>query len=386
MTQNFAFVRGSVQHYQWGGYHYIPNLLGQQEPAEKPCAEYWLGTHTNAPSSVVTDPATTESLETFLQQRQAPAIQFLLKILDVREMLSIQCHPSKEQAQSGFARENQQGIPLTASHRNYKDPQPKPELMVALSDFWLLHGIKSTQDIESTLRQYPALIPVADHLTRYGLAETLRFVLTPSTKLDEIVELLTKADVTRTPSTDKSDIMYWVQRWTNLNPNMSQGLLTLFFLNVVHLKPGEAIYQPPGLLHAYLEGQNVELMGNSDNVMRAGLTPKHIDVDELLSIGHLQDSPTNDFIITPRITATGFETFPTPFHDFELSGLSGTDGSITWRVEHTTLLLCLEGEASFSDNESTPILSKGDCLVLLPGQCYSLEWRGHLRCILANNL
>ncbi len=146
-------LKGKVQHYAWGGTEYIPQLLGEENPGHQPYAEYWMGAHTSSPSVVLFDETHHTTLDRLIKEdphawlgdkvtTRFGALPYLFKVLDVRDMLSIQVHPTKAEAEKGFARENEAGIPLSASNRNYKDDNHKPEVMVALSEFWLLHGFK----------------------------------------------------------------------------------------------------------------------------------------------------------------------------------------------------------------------------------------------------
>ena len=165
IQQHLYLLHGKVQHYSWGGFEFIPRLLGTVNNGQKPFAEYWLGAHPNFPG-VVTAHNNELPLNEFIQQRRSEilgdevvrqfgSLPFLLKVMDIRRMVSIQVHPSKASAKIGFARENEKGIPVTAAHRNYKDDNHKPELMVALSDFWLLHGFKPAPQLLETLTAIP---------------------------------------------------------------------------------------------------------------------------------------------------------------------------------------------------------------------------------------
>src|SRR5919112_2494898 len=151
------FLKGKVQHYSWGGFQFIPQLLQINNEEQKPCAEYWLGAHPGQPSTVIVNNKEF-SLNTFIEEckedvlgatvaKRFETLPYLFKVLDVRQMLSIQVHPNKEWAKKSFESENERGIPLSAPHRNYKDTNHKPELMVALSDFWLLHGFKPAEQL-----------------------------------------------------------------------------------------------------------------------------------------------------------------------------------------------------------------------------------------------
>lgn len=216
-------------------------------------------------------------------------------------MLSIQVHPTKEQAAAGFARENAAGIDMGAAERNYKDDNHKPEVAVALTDFWMLHGFRPLDQIAEALRKVPELCSImpdfSARLVRAGGAtQTRRDLLRDlyravMTMPQERVDLLLNALVERLASgawSDKDGADYWVARAAEAFPpvggHRDRGIFSIYLLNLVHLRPGQGTFQPAGTLHAYLEGVTVELMANSDNVLRGGLTQKHVDVGELLRI------------------------------------------------------------------------------------------------------
>ena len=187
---------GVVQHYNWGGKAFIPKLLGVENPEQKPFAEYWLGAHVNAPAIIE---KTNISLHQLINDKPVEvlgkqvadkfhSLPYLFKILDVRQMLSIQVHPSKQSAIEEYEKEDERGIPLTAPNRNYKDKNHKPELMVALSDFWLLHGFKKEEDLVAILNRVTELsflLPVFQSEGYKGLYEEVMTM--PQTKADEVL-------------------------------------------------------------------------------------------------------------------------------------------------------------------------------------------------------
>ncbi len=364
---NFFALQGKIQNYQWGGFNFIPHLLAQTADPASPAAEYWLGAHPAAPSTVVTgDPMPIAEL----LQAHRLQLNFLFKVLDVRDMLSIQVHPSKAQAQAGFERENQAGISLDAKHRNYKDTSDKPELMVALSRFWLLHGFRSLDAITAALRAKPYLDPLLTRLEQQGLDCAFRFALDLEDAQVQQMHQDLAADLAQAEhGDDRLHIEFWIRRWLQSNPHTQNGLLTLFFFNLVQLEPGEAIYQPPNLPHAYLEGQNIEVMASSDNVLRAGLTPKHIDVPELMAICNFQPSDPTEYVIAPELESNGHKVFTTPFEAFELFELHAERGAETaWPAESVELLFCYHGHGQLSDQQGdTLALHQGQAILILPG-------------------
>lgn len=375
---NFVLIEGKVQPYQWGGFNFIPDLLsGNQTPSPEnssnPSAEYWLGDHPSAPSLICDNSVSEKTINQYLKSKSAPPLQFLFKILDVKDMLSIQSHPTMQQAKDGYVRENQQGISLTAKNRNYKDECDKPELMVALSEFWLLHGIKPIAKIEQSLATKPYLAPLLGVLKEHGLTAAFEFALnleneTVGTMHAHLTEDFSTA-TSRQEKFTKDNIDFWIHRWISQNPDTVNGILTLYFLNLIKMKTGEAIYQPPGLLHAYLEGQNVELMANSDNVLRAGLTPKHIDVAELLNTCNLNSSNPSDYIIQQRLKPNQIVEYTTPFEAFKLEELSSSRSkTVVWQSKQPEILFCYKGTAKISsDHGQNHDLNTGEALLILPG-------------------
>ena len=289
-------LEGKVQHYAWGGKDFIPELLSVSNKDNRPFAEYWMGIHPSAPARIQVDSTTKElpelihtSKEKYLGSKvlkNFSDLPFLLKILDVKDMLSIQVHPSKEEAVKGFDRENKEGIPMNASHRNYKDANHKPEMMLALSDFWLLHGFQPKVKLEKTLSAVPEFSELLNLFTQKGYRYLYQHVMEMNQQ--EVDAFITPLAARILPAYQNNEIPksspdFWAAKAIKTYPGtFDRGIFSIYFFNLVNLQKGDAIFQGAGLPHAYLEGQNVELMSNSDNVLRGGLTPKHIDVDELM--------------------------------------------------------------------------------------------------------
>lgn len=322
-------LKGVVQHYSWGAYHFIPQLLNIENKEQKPFAEYWLGAHPNHPAliqneqEIPLDDFISSDAQNILGKNVSgtfSSLPYLLKVLDVRQMLSIQVHPSKASAEKGFWEENKNKIPVNASHRNYKDGNHKPELMVALNDFYLLHGFKEEKKLVTVLKATPELeflIEIFKKKNYQGLYETV--MLMPKEKVNEVLSALLQRIVPlyENGQLKKDSEDFWAAKAAiNFckNHNYDRGIFSIYFFNLLHLKSGEGIFQPAGLPHAYLEGQNVEVMANSDNVLRAGLTDKHIDVPELMK--HVKFEAT-----LPKILSydSDVKTFASPAKEFELS-------------------------------------------------------------------
>ncbi|MGL4832092.1 MAG: mannose-6-phosphate isomerase, class I [Propionibacteriaceae bacterium] len=288
-------ITGKIQHYAWGSYTAIPELLGAA-PSELPAAEYWLGSHHSGPSILDTG----ESLPEWLTaQRLGPAatrafgtrLPFLLKILSAEQPLSLQAHPSREQAEDGYAKENAAGIALDAPNRTYRDNWPKPEALVALTDFTALCGFREPHRTMELIRglELPVSLteifgPLIHRPGAAGIAECFLDILSGDTMRHEATEQVVSAAVTKQHDPGHlgrfASTIVAIDQFYPGDP----GILAAMLLNIVTLDPGDAIFLPAGNMHAYIHGTGVEVMANSDNVVRGGLTPKHIDVDELVRV------------------------------------------------------------------------------------------------------
>jgi mannose-6-phosphate isomerase len=388
MTEGGVFpLQGVVQHYDWGGSDFIPALLGVGNAAGEPFGELWIGAHDKAPSLVEVAGAQVTLNKLIAEQPEAmlgsaAALRFgnrlpyLLKILDVHKMLSIQAHPTLAQATEGFAREQAEGIPLQASQRNYKDDNHKPEIGVALTEFWMLHGFRPLEQIAQTLKDTPevgALMPDFaqrlaevghDHEARRALLRVLysSMMRMPQDKVDGLLNtLLARLEANRTTNKDCAD--YWALRAAENFPlpggHRDRGIFSVYLLNLLHMKPGQGTFQPAGVLHAYLEGVNVELMANSDNVLRGGLTTKHVDVTELLHILTFEGGTPEVFSGT--VVSSQVKVYHTPAEEFELSriGLTPHSRYTGEAVYGPKALLVLHGSGTLTAAGRTSSLTRG---------------------------
>ena len=358
-------LHGVNRHYDWGGFEFIPSLMNIDNTAKKPFAEYWMGAHASAPAMIDThegqkqlDVLVQSNLNSFLGTKTANefgALPYLFKILDVAKMLSIQVHPSKENAVIGFDLEEKAGIAIDASNRNYKDRNHKPEVMVALSDFWLLHGFLAPELLESRLNEFEyfhSLIELfngSDYKKLYSY-----FMQLSAEKADAILKPLLQEAIesVRLGKVDKLHPHWWANKYYNgvvPDANIDKGIFSIYILNIVAVKKFQGVFQGAGLLHAYLEGQNIELMANSDNVLRGGLTPKHIDIDELIQ--HVQFVPTYPNVLNGEALSSNETIYPCPVPDFGLSkiGLNGGD-RYTINTQSLEMLLVVEGEVLMDGN------------------------------------
>ena len=358
-------VRGVVQHYAWGHPTAVPRLLGL-EPDGRPWAELWFGTHLGGPSrlvdvadDVIDRPHSaaddTEGMSTPLVS-VAGELPFLVKFLAAAEPLSLQAHPSVQQAQAGYARENRLGVPVSNSRRIYRDPFAKPELVCALGRFEALCGFREpTRTVDLLHEIGGGASHVATMLADHGLEQTVHRIFTHR---DEFLPVLHETIVAC--ERHESPNARWVVRLGEKYPDDVSVLVTLL-LNHVVLEPGQALYLGPGNLHAYLSGMGLEVMGSSDNVVRCGLTNKHVDVNELLAT--VSTEPLADPIVraepVARTGAGKLWRFPTPDAPFALyvHRITGTE---TIRARARELTVCAIG--------STDRLQRGEVACLMPGE------------------
>lgn len=381
--KSISKLKGVVQHYSWGGTAFIPDLIGTKNNEEKPFAEYWLGAHPNSPALLINGETNSlyEALQTSPEeilgsrvQKQFGTLPYLFKILDVRQMLSIQVHPSIESAVKGYSDENEKGIPRNAPHRNYKDENHKPELMAALSDFWLLHGFKNKEGIKAIFEKIPELSFLKTDFEKGGYKGLYeKVMMMPQEEVNKVLLPLMNKIMPQYESgaLQKSDEHFWAARAVKTfckNEQLDRGIFSIYFFNLLHLKKGEGIYQPAGLPHAYLEGQNVEVMANSDNVLRAGLTDKHIDVAELMK--HVIFEPTIPNIIPAREEKE--QVYTTPAAEFELSRFTLSDAGF-FASESATIFFVYEGNVLLSTEEKSLELERGEAAIVMAAQSFEIK-------------
>jgi mannose-6-phosphate isomerase len=327
-----------IRPYAWGSRTVIADLLGRRVPAPHPEAELWLGAHPGDPSRVragslvevlAADPV--GQLGEAVASRWNGRLPFLLKVLAAEEPLSLQAHPSAAQAAEGYAREEAKGIPRDASNRNYPDPTPKPELLCALTEFHALAGFRDPHRTVSLLRAVstPGLSPYVDLLAAEPNREGLRALFTtwitlPQPKIDALVPPLLDECVVHVKEHGPFELECRTLLELGESYPGDAGVLAAALLNRLVLAPGEAIFLPAGNLHTYLRGTAVEVLANSDNVLRGGLTPKHVDVPELLRV---LDFGYGDMGVTTGECTGVRHVYRTSAPEFELSRLAWPDGS-----------------------------------------------------------
>jgi mannose-6-phosphate isomerase len=358
-------LHGAIRPYAWGSRTAIAEFTGRPAPTAHPEAELWLGAHPGDPArlegpdgdvslleAIATDPE--GELGPVVRRRFGDALPFLVKVLAADEPLSLQAHPSAEQAVEGFRRENRAGVPVNSPVRNYRDSSHKPELLVALSDFQALAGFRPAARSVALMRALavPELEPYIALLTDQSDANGLRALFTtwitaPQPDIDALIPAVLEGAVAhmRSGAKEFTDEARTILELGERYPG-DAGVLAALLLNRVGLAPGEGIFLPAGNLHSYLHGVAMEVMANSDNVLRGGLTPKHVDVPELLRV--LDFTPVPDARVKTR--REGIElVYETPAAEFAASVLSldgdnlGHEVDAPSRHDGPQILVCTEG-------------------------------------------
>lgn len=377
-------LRGAIRTYAWGSRTAIAEFTGRQSPTAHPEAELWLGAHPGDPAHCQTDAGAVSLLEVITadpegqlggatRDRFGDALPFLAKVLAADEPLSLQAHPSAQQAVQGFELEDHLGIPVTAPTRNYRDRSHKPEIIVALGPFDALAGFRPAARTAEFMRALavsdldPFIMLLKDQSDADGLRALFTTWITfPQPDLDVLVPAVLDGAINyirsgqTTFQAEAKTVLELGERYPG-----DAGVLAAMLLNRITLAAGEAIYLPAGNLHAYLHGVGFEVMANSDNVLRGGLTPKHVDVPELLRV--LDFTPTDDAPILPRVTRDGMElVYDTPAPEFAVSVLQVTGDAVGHEIdapaEHDgpQILLAIEGSAQVHTKADVVTLHRGD--------------------------
>ncbi len=346
-------LRNPIQTYAWGSRTAIAKFLGRPSPTAEPEAELWMGAHPGGPSEVeidgrwvslakviAADPET--ALGARVVARHGSELPFLFKVLAAGRALSIQAHPNRTQAAAGCRREDDLGIPRTAPERNYRDGNHKPEVLYALTPFTILRGFRPPAEILALLEplDVPELLPGVDQALRAGNLEGF-FNAYMTVGREHFRGVLERARTKIEAGAAGGEAFAWVARLERRFPD-DPGVLAPLFLHLTELAPGEAIFTGPGVLHAYLEGLGIELMANSDNVVRGGLTPKHVDVHELLRILRFEPEPPR---LLDSTTAGGERRLESVAREFDLSVIDVAAGEVhRGDGGSVEILLCSRGQ------------------------------------------
>jgi mannose-6-phosphate isomerase len=377
-------LRNAVRPYAWGSRTTIPELLGRPVPAPHPEAELWMGAHPGDPSRIAGPDGAERSLLEVVEsdpigqlgeqcaKRWDGRLPFLLKILAAEEPLSMQAHPSAEQAAQGHALEEKAGIPRDAPNRNYPDPTAKPELVCALTEFHALAGFRDPQRTVALLRaiETPGLAKFTGLLAAQPDADGLRALFTtwitlPQPALDELLPEVLDACVLQVKEHGEFDTeCRTILELGEAHPR-DAGVLAALLLNRLTLAAGEAIYLAAGNLHLYLHGTAVEILANSDNILRCGLTPKHVDVPELLRV---VDFGNGEMPVQRGVSGERMSIYHTDAPEFELSRLewpAGDDGEVVVDCSGPQILLCTAGELLVRAEDGEPVkLGRGQSVWL----------------------
>lgn len=380
-----------TQPYAWGSRTAIAEFLGRPNSSGGPEAELWIGAHPRAPSRVlgmgpeqtlgaVIQGAPETMLGAIVSRRFSGELPFLLKVIAAAQPLSIQCHPNREQARAGFERENRAGVPLAAFERNYRDPNHKPELVVALTPFVALKGFRPFAEILEELR--PLGLPeVEQELGAFENApgaETLKLLFAALLSLDP--ESRTRAmerAMTAATHRNGSAAARLAIRLHDKHPG-DVGSLSPFFLNLIELGPEEGLFLNAGELHAHIGGTAIEIMATSDNVLRGGLTAKHIDVPELLKVATF--APTVPRILRPEPADTPERVYETEADEFEMAFIDVAEAGYASRSDRgPELLLGIEGAATIvADGQSLSVGRGRSVFVPAAVSRYRLEGSGRV--------
>lgn len=361
-------VANEPRDYAWGSTTLLA-ALESRTPTGRAEAEVWFGDHPADPSET----ADGRTLDVILGE-QGGRLPYLLKLLAAGSALSIQAHPSKAQAEAGFAREEAAGIARDSAHRTYRDDNHKPELIVAVSErFRALAGLR---DLDATRRLVAALGDDAREVARRldgSLADLIAWLLSPEAAAD-VLAVIKAAEQSRS---DEFVAELALVRDLNTAYPGDPGVVVAMLMNLVTLRRGEGLFVPAGVLHAYLDGLGVELMAASDNVLRGGLTPKHIDVDELLTV--LDPTPGQPRVIHPAPKAHSIDQYDVPVDDFTLTRVrSDADSDVTLPVAGPTIALVVEGVVTITGAHAVTLRPGGAVFVSADEGAVALRGRGEV--------
>lgn len=365
---SFLLMQNPIQGYDWGSHDALTRLFGIPNPAGKPQAELWMGAHPNG-CSEVTLAGDVQKLSTLIESAPAAvlgdatvarfgSLPFLFKVLCAEKALSIQVHPSKTQAEAGFAKEEAAGISPKAANRNYKDPNHKPELVFALTPYQAMNGF----------RAIPAILALFERVNLAAIADLTAALAASQNEagLQHFFHQLLILDGARKEEALTGLLAYAAARQddetfaliTSLAAQYpgDVGLFSPLLLNVVTLQPGQAMYLDACTPHAYVRGTGLEIMANSDNVLRAGLTPKYIDVAELLDCTRCLPKPDDKILLVPHLEGA-VQHFEVPVPDFTFSVYPAGEHALT--TASAEILFAIDGTVTLQQGEQSLRLEKG---------------------------
>ena len=359
----------SVQNYAWGSKTALTDLYGIANPNNLPMAELWMGAHPKSSSKIEDASGQVRSLRDVIEANKAALLgdkvaqrfgelPFLFKVLCADQPLSIQVHPNKQASEIGFAKENAAGIPLDAAERNYKDPNHKPELVFALTPFLAMNAFREFSEIISLLQPVAGAHNAIAHFLENPNADALSQLFASLLNMQGEEKSHALAVLKAALDSQQGEPWETIRLISEFYPDDS-GLFSPLLLNVVKLNPGEAMFLFAETPHAYLQGVALEVMANSDNVLRAGLTPKYIDIPELVANVKFVAKPAAELLTQPVKNGAELD-FPIPVDDFAFSlhDLSSAETSVA--QESAAILFCVEGEATLHKGEQRLVLKPGE--------------------------
>lgn len=386
-------MQNPIQTYAWGSRSAIADLMGHDAPSSEPQAELWMGAHPKSPSQVwiegrwevlseLIERHPIELLGKKVAERYDQTLPYLFKVLAAGEPLSIQAHPDAKQARDGFLKENLKNIDLADPRRNYRDDRPKPECMCALTPFTGLCGFRPPSEVITVSDSlWPAWEKsILNIIKNSNDSNSLRDFFQSLMEMEQgrLTDLVSHVVEAAGSSEDQNEIYAWINRLHRKYPG-DVGVLSPLLLNIIRLEPGEALFLPPKQLHAYLDGLGIELMGNSDNVLRGGLTPKHIDVKELLHI--LDFHPYKPQILVPQAKSDTEGIYASSSDTFSLSKITVTSQlphRPSARRQGPEIMLVVDGTAAIrqSGDDEDVIVDRGES-VFIPATVTSYTATGN---------
>lgn len=371
MKQTVWKLENAIKNFDWGSLDQITKVLGISNSTQKPIAEIWMGAHPMGCSQAIYSDNHKVKLDKLINNnpqailgedtyKKFAGLPYLFKILSANKALSIQVHPTKTAAECGFEKENELGIALDDPKRNYKDPNHKPELIYALTPFKAMRSFRPISEIlnlfgqisVTTLSKEIAQLQNNPNEQQLKLFFQTLLTLSSERKHHAIKQLLTNiASFYNEPYATIKDL-------ANDYPN-DIGIFMPLILNVIELQPGQAMFLDAQTPHAYIKGTGLEVMANSDNVLRAGLTHKYIDIEQLIQNTNFDSLTLNNLLIKPIINANKI-SFPVPVDDFNFEIIYSNDQQQEQKVTSAQIVLCLEGKICLTTEFESVVLSKGE--------------------------
>lgn len=387
-------LENPIRRYAWGSHEWLAQIRGMASPTLEPEAELWIGAHDADPSLVLNegplnrlisdDPE--HFLGSLVRKKFGQGLPFLLKVLAVAQPLSLQVHPTLEQAKAGYLEESEAGLSIHSNRRTFVDGNHKPELLVAVSDFYALVGFRAIDEIVSLVESLVTegatglatriLEPLEISPTDQGLRDVIKSLVGQPDEISLVEEVVGAAKKIESGKGRYAESAHWFIKIAQLFPTRPDVVATLL-LNLVHLTPGDAIYVAPGQIHSYLGGLGIEIMSSSDNVVRGGLTPKHVDVPSFLS---MVDWTPGVIHRIEGIAVDAITTWTPPTDDFVLSRIDCLGELDNLKVKAPLVLFALSNSAVISRGSEEIEIKQGDSVFVVPGSPIAISGVSTLWC------